>query len=113
MAKLPIISHFSCLLSINADGSSIRRVLLFADLDVFSKLFLGFVTRDFHDGDGWNTRQIHIRCSAAAGGVFFSKVAFLNNARLLLGFNIEPSFSICQGPKLDLPWSYDYHFGTY
>jgi len=60
-----------------------RRVLLFADLDVFHKLFLGFVTRDFHNGDGRNTRQIHIRCSAAAGGVCFHKVAFLNNARLL------------------------------
>jgi len=63
-----------------------RRVLLFADLDVFHKLLFGLVPCDFHDGDGRNTRQIHIRCSAAAGCMRLNKVAFLNNACLLFPF---------------------------
>ena len=57
--------------------------LLFRNFDVFHKLLFGFVARDFHDGDGRNARQIHIRRTAAACRMGLYQVAFIDQMHLL------------------------------
>lgn len=56
--------------------------LLFRNLDVFHKLLFGLVARDFHDGDGRNARQIHIRRTAAACRMSLYQIALLYQVRL-------------------------------
>ena len=56
----------------------LHRGLLFRNLDVFHELLFGLVARDFHDGDSRNTRQIHIRCTAAACRMGLYQVAFID-----------------------------------
>ena len=58
--------------------------LFFRNLDVFHELLFGFVARDFHDGDGRDACQIHIRRSAAACRVGLYQVAFIDRMHLLL-----------------------------
>lgn len=57
--------------------------LFFCNLDVFHKLLFGLVARDFHDGDGRNARQVHVRRAAAACRVGLYQVAFIDQMRLL------------------------------
>ena len=57
--------------------------LLFGDLDVLHELLFSLVTRDFHDGDGRNARQIHICRTAPSRRVGLYQVAFIDQMRLL------------------------------
>lgn len=61
----------------------LHRSLLFRNLDVFHELLFGLMARDFHDGDGRNACQIHIRRTAAACRVGLYQVAFIDQMRLL------------------------------
>ena len=58
--------------------------LLFGNLDVFHELLFSLVTRDFHDSNGRDACQIHIRRSAAACRVGLYQVAFIDRMHLLL-----------------------------
>lgn len=58
--------------------------LLLGDLDVFHELPFGLVARDLHDGDGRDSRQVHIRCAAAPCRVGLHQVALLDQPTLLL-----------------------------
>lgn len=57
--------------------------LLLGDLDVLHELPFGLVARDLHDGDGRDSRQIHVRCAAAACRVGLHQVALLDQPALL------------------------------
>ena len=57
--------------------------LLLGDLDVLHKLPFGLVARNLHDGDGRDSRQIHVRCAAAPRRVGLHQVALLDQPALL------------------------------
>lgn len=57
--------------------------MLLGDLDILHKFPFGLVTRDLHDGDGRDPRQIHVRCAAAARRVGLHQVALLDQPALL------------------------------
>ena len=57
--------------------------LLLGDLDVLHKLPFGLVARNLHDGDGRDSRQVHIRCAAAPRRVGLHQVALLDQPALL------------------------------
>ena len=52
--------------------------LLFGNLDVFHELLFGLVTRDFHNGDGRNARQVHVRRTAPSRRVGLYQIAFFD-----------------------------------
>lgn len=58
--------------------------LLFRNLDVFHDLLFGLVARDFHDGDGRNACQVHVRHTAAACRASLYQIAFLDQMCFLL-----------------------------
>ena len=58
--------------------------LLLGDLDVLHKLPFGLVARNLHDGDGRDSRQIHVRCAATTCRVGLHQVALLDQPALLL-----------------------------
>ncbi len=77
LAKRFVILSFFCL-SLSRSERRFHSSLLFRNLDVFHKLLFGLVSRNFHNGDGRDTRQIHIRCSAAACRMGLYQVAFID-----------------------------------
>lgn len=62
----------------------LHRRLLLGNFNVFHKFFFCFVAGDLHNSDGWDVRQIHICCSAAACRMGLYQIAFLDDACFLL-----------------------------